>query len=70
MIFTGPRRIFVALVMPAVSRAGVIPGLMSGIVEHGGIIYLAGVTGQGDDIATRASKSQPALSDPAFNADN
>ena len=39
----------------AVTRSGVIPGMMSSVVEHGGVLYLAGITGEGDDIATQTA---------------
>jgi hypothetical protein len=29
--------------------------VMSAIVEHGGVLYMAGITGEGDDIATQTA---------------
>lgn len=37
------------------TRSGITPGMMSAVVEHGGILYLAGVTGEGDDIASQTA---------------
>ena len=39
----------------SVRRSNVIPGMMSAVVEHGGVLYLAGITGDGDDIATQTA---------------
>ena len=43
----------------SISRSGVIEGMMSAAVVHGGVIYLAGVTGEG---ATIAEQTADALS--------
>ena len=41
--------------MAPVGRAGVIPGMMSAVVSHGGVLFLAGVTGEGATIAAQTA---------------